>query len=128
MLKKALALFLAVTMTIGLASCGKSRPQTAAIRTDAGLPGDEKDRTADLRRQPVLFQDACDLGLADVRATVLQFFAYTYPAIVAMVFLKTVDDLSFLLGYFIFIPQLMAVVSAPRHLNDPAYDVGVVSR
>ena len=50
MLKKALALLLAVTMTIGLASCGKSRPQTAAIRTDAGLPGDEKDRTADLSR------------------------------------------------------------------------------
>ena len=50
MLKKALALFLAVTMTIGLASCGKSRPQTAAIRTDAGLPEDEKDRTADLSR------------------------------------------------------------------------------
>ena len=49
-LKKALALLLAVTMTIGLASCGKSRPQTAAIRTDAGLPGDEKDRTADLSR------------------------------------------------------------------------------
>ena len=50
MLKKALALLLAVTMTIGLASCGKSRPQTAAIRTEAGLPGDEKDRTADLSR------------------------------------------------------------------------------
>lgn len=50
MLKKALALLLAVTMTIGLASCGKSRPQTAAIRADAGLPGDEKDRTADLSR------------------------------------------------------------------------------
>ena len=50
MLKKALALLLAVTMTIGLASCGKSRPQTAAIRTDVGLPGDEKDRTADLSR------------------------------------------------------------------------------
>lgn len=27
MLKKAVALFLAVTMTIGLASCGKSRPR-----------------------------------------------------------------------------------------------------